>query len=71
MTNPRYPVDLDENQKWAEKVAKEFHESYERQAPQFGYVTRKETAVPWENVLPPNKNLMIAVVRDLRERGVI
>jgi hypothetical protein len=55
----------------AEKVAKAFHESYERQAPDYGYVTREASAKPWEDVLPSNKNLMIAVCLDLLKRKVI
>lgn len=55
----------------AEEIAKEFHESYECQAPNYGYTTRLTTRVPWSEVLPSNKNLMIAVVEDLLKRGVI
>lgn len=49
----------------AEEIARRFHESYERLAPSFGYETRKESAVPWEDVPAQNKGLMIAVVRDV------
>lgn len=45
----------------SEQLAKLFHETYERLAPTFGYETRKGTAVPWEQLPPRNKNLMIAV----------
>lgn len=55
----------------AEYVAKAFHESYERQAPSEGYETRKDSAVPWENVPERNRKLMIKVAADLIERGVI
>lgn len=54
-----------------EKIAKQFHESYERLAPSFGYKTREESAVPWENVPPNNKALMRAVVEDLMGRGYL
>jgi len=49
----------------AEKLAKRFHETYERLAPRFGYVTREDSAVSWENVPEQNKNLMIAVCSEL------
>lgn len=55
----------------AEKIAQQFHETYERLAPDFGYKTRKATAVPWAEVPGQNKDLMIAVAGDLLDRGVI
>jgi hypothetical protein len=45
----------------AEEVAKFFHETYEKLAPEFGYETRKESAVPWEEVPEKNRRLMVAV----------
>jgi hypothetical protein len=45
----------------AEFLAKRFHEIYEQAAPSFGYETRKESAVPWEEVPKNNRNLMIYV----------
>lgn len=45
----------------AETVARYFHEAYEALAPYFGYETRKESAVAWEDVPEPNKSLMVAV----------
>lgn len=53
------------------EIAKAFHESYERQAPEHGYETRKASAVAWENVPEQNKGLMVAVISDLLDRGVI
>ncbi len=55
----------------AEKIAKAFHESYERQASEFSYKTREASAKPWEDVPSNNKDLMIAVVQDLLDEGVI
>jgi hypothetical protein len=55
----------------AERIARAFHESYERQAPEFGYRTREASAKPWEEVPVDNKALMIAVVTDLLSRAVI
>lgn len=45
----------------ADELAQFFHKTYEELAPQFGYETRKDSSVPWENVPAKNKNLMIAV----------
>jgi hypothetical protein len=55
----------------AYKIAKAFHESYERQAPAYRYKTKEESAVPWEKVPNKNKLLMVAVVADLLDKGVI
>jgi hypothetical protein len=53
------------------QVAEAFHDTYERLAPQFNYKTRRESAVPWEDVDPLLQALMMATVRDLVENGVI
>lgn len=57
--------------KKAEVIARAFHESYERLAPAYGYETRKESAVPWEDVPETNRNLMTSVVHDLLSKEVI
>ena len=49
----------------SEKLAKLFHETYERLAPEFNYKTRKASAVPWEMVPENNKKLMIAVCSEV------
>ena len=49
----------------SEKLAKEFHESYERLASTFNYETRKASAVPWKDVPANNKSLMIAVCSEV------
>jgi hypothetical protein len=49
-----------------EDLAKMFHETYERLAPSFGYKTREASAKPWADVPENNRNLMIAVCRELR-----
>jgi len=54
-----------------EAIAREFHEAYERLAPDHGYETRVESAVPWEDVPEDDRGLMCAVVEELLERGVI
>lgn len=52
----------------AEELARAFHEAYERLAPQFGYETRPESAVSWENVPESNRSLMIAVAGEVLDR---
>lgn len=49
----------------SDKIAKLFHETYERLAPEHGYKTRTESAVPWEQVPENNRNLMIATVKEV------
>lgn len=48
-----------------EQLAQKFHETYEQLAPSYSYKTRKESAVPWEDVPDNNKNLMIAVCAEI------
>lgn len=50
----------------AEALAKRFHETYERLAPAYGYKTREASAVPWDDVPKTNKDLMIAVCREIQ-----
>lgn len=54
-----------------EDIARFFHEAYERLAPEFSYKTRAASSVPWESIPPENRELMIAVVTELIDRGVI
>lgn len=49
-------------------LAKRFHEAYESLAPEFGYKTREASAVPWEDVPEPNRQLMMAVMKKLHFR---
>ena len=60
---PHVQVDVEQ---LADEVARAFHETYERLAPD-----REASAVPWEDVPDANANLMRAVARDLLERSVI
>lgn len=46
-----------------EAVASLFHETYERLAPDFHYETRRESAVPWDDLPDQNRLLMVAVAR--------
>lgn len=53
----------------ARALAQQFHEAYERLAPQFGYETRRASAVQWADVPPANRDLMIAVCAEVLARG--
>lgn len=55
----------------ADRIAREFHETYEYLAPDFSYKTREASSVPWQDVPENNKNLMTAVVDNLMQRGII
>lgn len=55
----------------AYKIAEKFHETYERLAPSYGYVTREDSAKSWEFVPEQNKLLMVAVVGELLDNKVI
>jgi hypothetical protein len=46
----------------AERIARRFHEEYERLAPSYGYKTREASAKPWKDVPDNNKALMVDVV---------
>ena len=60
-------VKMTEQIEGARTLARRFHEIYERLAPEFGYITRKETAVSWEEIPEDNANkrLMIAVCSEI------
>ena len=48
-----------------EDVARMFHETYERLAPDYGYRTREASAKPWDEVPEQNKALMVATVTEV------
>jgi hypothetical protein len=48
-----------------EEIARLFHETYERLAPEHGYHTRPASAVPWEKVPGGNRSLMVATVAEI------
>lgn len=54
----------------SEYLARLFHEYYEALAPDFGYETRKASAVPWPDVPEKNRRLMIAVCQKLLDNHV-
>jgi hypothetical protein len=55
----------------AERIARAFHEAYERLAPDHGYETRPESACAWEAVPERNRALMTAVAAELLTLNVI
>ena len=54
-----------------EAIARKFHEIYEHRAPMYGYVTRTESSVPWDEVPDQNKELMIVTVSELVQQGYL
>lgn len=54
-----------------ERIARAFHENYERLAPDYGYRTRRASAVPWSEVPAKNKRLMRATIAALLAQGKI
>lgn len=48
-----------------EDVARMFHETYERLAPDYGYRTREASAKPWDKVPEQNRALMVATVTEV------
>ncbi len=55
----------------AERIACQFHATYERLAPDHGYETRRDSARPWTEVPDQNRDLMVAVAQHLLDTGVI
>lgn len=53
-------------------IARAFHREYEKLAPDFGYRTHEDSpSVPWSDVPPANKALMVATVTALLDKGII
>jgi hypothetical protein len=52
-------------------IASEFHRLYEKIAPNYGYKTRKASAVSWADLSVNNKGLMRAVVATMLKDGTI
>lgn len=55
----------------AERIARHFHEEYERLAPKHGWETQERTRVAWEALPAENRQLMISVVIVLMRKGII
>ena len=49
----------------AEELARFFHETYERLAPEYQYKTREDSAVPWDEVPEDNRRLMVATAAEV------
>lgn len=56
MSDTRHPLLND-----SVALARRFHELYEDMAPAAGYETRRETRVPWDDLPPNNRFLMVSV----------
>ncbi len=55
-----------------EALARRFHDTYERLAPEYGWQTQESTrAKPWEEVPEHNRALMLATIGELLDSGVI
>lgn len=52
----------------APELARFFHDEYERLAPEFGYTTRPESRVAWDDVPENNRMLMMAVAQSVLNR---
>lgn len=52
-----------------EHIARRFHEVYEELAPVYGWQTQERSAVPWHDVPPENKGLMVETVTRLIHEG--
>lgn len=52
-------------------IAREFHDAYERLAPQFGWNTQQVSKTVWEALPENQRRLMVATVAELLERGVV
>lgn len=69
--NAARPTAIGYGQEHIEPIARAFHDTYERLAPEHDYTTREASAVPWAEVPANNKSLMIAVVASLIAEGRI
>lgn len=62
---------MDSRDVQAEKIAAQFHATYEALAPAFGHHTQPETAMPWRHMPINHRQLMVATVRHLLDHGAI
>ncbi len=54
-----------------EAIARRFHEVYEELAPVYGWQTQERSAVPWDDVPPENKRVMVKTVTRLIHEGAL
>ncbi len=59
-----------QDEPFAERLARRFHEVYETLAPFYDYETRRESAVEWEDVPENNRRLMVATCEQVQEELV-
>lgn len=59
-----YPEELDS----AHAITKEFYQTYQKLAPTYGYEAPR---MLWEDLLPNYKLLMVGIIAELLDRGVI
>lgn len=52
----------------AEELARFFHDTYERLAPEYDYETREDSRTAWEDVPESNKRLMIATAAEVLKK---
>lgn len=65
------PPTLKDHFENAQSIAPQFHAAYEAFAPIFGYETRPESAVPWDEVPAHQRDLMVQTIGHLLIHGVI
>ena len=65
MSDRRLAAERVIRRKDAERLARFFHETYERLAPDFGYRTREASAKPWDQVPEENRELMICTCAEV------
>lgn len=54
-----------------EQIARAFHNEYEARAVEHGWETQKVSRVEWDKIPKSNRDLMIATVKALLDKGVI
>jgi hypothetical protein len=64
--NRRYCLDCG-----ATELAKDFHATYERLAPSFGYKTQEASAKSWSEIPDNNRRLMVATARDILAKDAL
>lgn len=66
---------VDADLRWAREaaiaLARVFHAAYEAIAPGLGYTTRRATSVPWDQLGPASKLLMILTAEQVLSSGVV
>lgn len=58
-------------ERFAETVARAFHEEYEHLAPLYGWTTQEASRVEWDDLPENQRKLMVHVVGDLIAMGYV